>query len=206
MSRVQLALNVADLDASIEFYTKLFKTEPAKIRDGYANFAIADPPLKLVLFTGMGEPGSLNHIGVEVEDADAVQAMIAHADDLGLDQKVRENTSCCFAVQDKTWVRGPGERLGVLLRQGRRTDDVIRGRRRGLSLECRQRRAGAGDSSGSEVDLLLKQRPPHRQMTVALLERRRLKSRAAPPVITAVVESISTCGASGISAGGSTAQ
>jgi catechol 2,3-dioxygenase-like lactoylglutathione lyase family enzyme len=107
MSRVQLALNVADLDASIEFYTKLFKTEPAKIREGYANFAIADPPLKLVLFTGMGEPGSLNHIGVEVEDVEAVQAMIAHANDLGLDQKVRENTSCCFAVQDKTWVRGP---------------------------------------------------------------------------------------------------
>ena len=107
MSRVQLALNVADLDASIEFYTKLFKTEPAKIREGYANFAIADPPLKLVLFTGMGEPGSLNHIGVEVEDVDAVQAMIAHVNDLGLDQNIRENTSCCFAVQDKTWVKGP---------------------------------------------------------------------------------------------------
>jgi catechol 2,3-dioxygenase-like lactoylglutathione lyase family enzyme len=107
MSRVQLALNVTDLDASIEFYTKLFKTEPAKIRDGYANFAIADPPLKLVLFTGMGEPGSLNHIGVEVEDVEGVQAMIARADDLGLDQNIRENTSCCFAVQDKTWVKGP---------------------------------------------------------------------------------------------------
>ena len=107
MSRVQLALNVADLDASIEFYTKLFQTAPAKIRDGYANFAIADPPLKLVLFTGMGEPGSLNHVGVEVDDVDAVQAMIAHANDLGLAQKVREDVSCCFAVQDKTWVRGP---------------------------------------------------------------------------------------------------
>ncbi len=107
MSRVQLALNVADLDASIEFYTKLFKTEPAKIREGYANFAIADPPLKLILFSGMGEPGSLNHIGVEVEDVEAVQAVIAHASDSGLDQKVREDVSCCFAVQDKTWVRGP---------------------------------------------------------------------------------------------------
>ena len=107
MSRVQLALNVADLDASIEFYTKLFQTQPAKIRDGYANFAIADPPLKLVLFTGMGEPGSLNHIGVEVEDADAVAGVIARANDLGLDQKVREDVSCCFAVQDKTWVKGP---------------------------------------------------------------------------------------------------
>ncbi len=107
MSRVQLALNVADLDASIEFYSKLFRTEPAKIREGYANFAIADPPLKLVLFTGMGEPGSLNHIGVEVENAEEVQAMISRADDLGLEQKIRENTECCFAVQDKTWIRGP---------------------------------------------------------------------------------------------------
>ena len=72
MSRVQLALNVADLDASIEFYTQLFQTPPAKVREGYANFAIADPPLKLVLFTGMGEPGSLNHVGVEVECSERV--------------------------------------------------------------------------------------------------------------------------------------
>ncbi|MBK5331390.1 MAG: VOC family protein [Ilumatobacteraceae bacterium] len=107
MSRVQLALNVADLDASIEFYTKLFKTEPAKIRDGYANFAIADPPLKLVLFTGLGEPGSLNHIGVEVEDVESVAEMIARANDLGLEQRIQEDVSCCFAVQDKTWVKGP---------------------------------------------------------------------------------------------------
>jgi catechol 2,3-dioxygenase-like lactoylglutathione lyase family enzyme len=107
MSRVQLALNVADLDASIEFYTKLFQTEPAKIREGYANFAIADPPLKLILFTGMGEPGSLNHIGVEVEDAHSVQTMISRANDLGLDQMIQEDVSCCFAVQDKTWVKGP---------------------------------------------------------------------------------------------------
>ena len=107
MSRVQLALNVADLDASIEFYTKLFKTEPAKIREGYANFAIADPPLKLVLFSGMGEPGSLNHIGVEVENVEAVAEIISRATDLGLEQQIRENVSCCFAVQDKTWVKGP---------------------------------------------------------------------------------------------------
>ena len=107
MSRVQLALNVADLDASIEFYTKLFGTEPAKIREGYANFAIADPPLKLILFTGMGDPGSLNHIGVEVEDVEAVGAMIARASDLGMEQEIQHDVSCCFAVQDKTWVRGP---------------------------------------------------------------------------------------------------
>jgi catechol 2,3-dioxygenase-like lactoylglutathione lyase family enzyme len=107
MSRVQLALNVADLDASIEFYRKMFGTEPAKVREGYANFAIADPPLKLVLFTGMGDPGSLNHIGVEVEDADAVQAVIARAAEVGLEQQIQEDVSCCFAVQDKTWVKGP---------------------------------------------------------------------------------------------------
>jgi catechol 2,3-dioxygenase-like lactoylglutathione lyase family enzyme len=107
MSRVQLALNVADLDASIAFYTKLFGTGPAKIREGYANFAIADPPLKLILFTGMGEPGSLNHIGVEVEDVDAVGVMIARANELGMEQEIQENVSCCFAVQDKTWVKGP---------------------------------------------------------------------------------------------------
>lgn len=107
MSRVQLALNVADLDASIKFYTQLFRIPPAKVRDGYANFAIADPPLKLVLFTGMGEPGSLNHVGVEVESTDEVMAVIARTHDEGLEQEVQKNTSCCFAVQDKTWVKGP---------------------------------------------------------------------------------------------------
>ena len=107
MSRVQLALNVTDLDASIEFYTKLFQTPPTKVRDGYANFAIADPPLKLVLFAGAGEPGTLNHIGVEVESTDAVAAAIQRAEAAGFEQQVQENVSCCFAVQDKTWVKGP---------------------------------------------------------------------------------------------------
>jgi lactoylglutathione lyase len=107
MSRVQLALNVADLEASIAFYTKLFQTPPAKVREGYANFAIADPPLKLVLFTGMGEPGSLNHIGVEVETTDEVAAVIARTQAIGMEQEIQENTTCCFAVQDKTWVKGP---------------------------------------------------------------------------------------------------
>jgi catechol 2,3-dioxygenase-like lactoylglutathione lyase family enzyme len=107
MSRVQLALNVADLEASIEFYTKLFNTAPAKIRDGYAKFAIVDPPLKLVLFTGCGEPGTLNHIGVEVESADEVAAAIARATAQGLGQEIQENVSCCYAVQDKTWIHGP---------------------------------------------------------------------------------------------------
>jgi catechol 2,3-dioxygenase-like lactoylglutathione lyase family enzyme len=107
MSRVQLALNVDDLDASIAFYTKLFQTPPAKVRQDYANFAIADPPLKLVLFANAGEPGTLNHLGVEVATTDEVAATIARSRELGFEQHIQENVSCCFAVQDKTWVRGP---------------------------------------------------------------------------------------------------
>jgi hypothetical protein len=107
VSRVQLALNVEDLDASIAFYTKLFQTAPAKVREEYANFAIADPPLKLVLFANAGEPGTLNHIGVEVETTDDVAAVIARTSEQGLDQHVQDNVSCCYAVQDKTWVKGP---------------------------------------------------------------------------------------------------
>ena len=107
MSRVQLALNVADLDAAIEFYTQLFQTPPAKVRDGYANFAIADPPLKLVLFAGAGEPGTLNHIGVEVDSTAEVGAAIERAAAAGFVQEVQENVTCCHATQDKTWVQGP---------------------------------------------------------------------------------------------------
>jgi lactoylglutathione lyase len=107
MSRVQLALNVNDLDASIAFYTKLFQTPPAKVREDYANFAIVDPPLKLVLFANAGDPGTLNHIGVEVATSDDVAAVIARTSEQGLDQHVQEHVSCCYAVQDKTWVKGP---------------------------------------------------------------------------------------------------
>ncbi len=107
MSRVQLALNVGDLDASIEFYTKLFKTPPAKIRENYANFAILEPPLKLVLFAGQGEPGSLNHLGVEVESTEEVAAAAARMQAEGAACDVQESTTCCFAVQDKVWVSGP---------------------------------------------------------------------------------------------------
>jgi catechol 2,3-dioxygenase-like lactoylglutathione lyase family enzyme len=107
MSRVQLALNVADLDASIDFYTKLFGAPPAKVRDGYANFAIADPPLKLVLFVGAGEPGSLNHLGVEVASTDEVAAATARAKGDDLACEVQESTTCCYAVQDKVWIEGP---------------------------------------------------------------------------------------------------
>jgi catechol 2,3-dioxygenase-like lactoylglutathione lyase family enzyme len=107
MSRVQLALNVGDLEASIDFYTKLFSTPPAKVREGYANFAIDNPPLKLVLIQGQGEPGSLNHVGVEVESTDEVTSAIARMSDEGAELDVQTGTTCCFAVQDKVWVSGP---------------------------------------------------------------------------------------------------
>jgi catechol 2,3-dioxygenase-like lactoylglutathione lyase family enzyme len=107
MSRVQLALNVGDLDAAIEFYSKLFQTEPAKVRDGYANFAIADPPLKLVLIAGGGEPGTLNHLGVEVASTAEVAATAARMHAEGAACDVQESTTCCYAVQDKVWVSGP---------------------------------------------------------------------------------------------------
>jgi catechol 2,3-dioxygenase-like lactoylglutathione lyase family enzyme len=107
MSRVQLALNVGNLDEAIAFYSKLFRTEPAKVRDGYANFAIAEPPLKLVLIAGGGVPGTMNHVGVEVENTDLVNEAIQRFQADGFDTDVQENTSCCYAVQDKVWVQGP---------------------------------------------------------------------------------------------------
>ena len=107
MSRVQLALNVSNLDEAILFYSKLFGTGPAKVRDGYANFAIAEPPLKLVLIEGAGTPGSLNHLGVEVESTEQVSNAIGRLNAEGLATDVEENTTCCFAVQDKVWVNGP---------------------------------------------------------------------------------------------------
>jgi catechol 2,3-dioxygenase-like lactoylglutathione lyase family enzyme len=109
VSRVQLALNVADLDAAISFYSKLFATEPAKVRPGYANFAVADPPLKLVLIEDATQPpGSLNHLGVEVETASEVAAAHARLAAAALAPTLEEQVSCCFAVQDKVWVEGPG--------------------------------------------------------------------------------------------------
>lgn len=107
MGRVQLALNVADLDEAIDFYSKLFAAEPAKVRPGYANFAIADPPLKLVLFEGAGDPGTLNHLGVEVATPADVAAASARVAGEGLGTKDQTATTCCYAVQDKVWVRGP---------------------------------------------------------------------------------------------------
>jgi catechol 2,3-dioxygenase-like lactoylglutathione lyase family enzyme len=110
MSRVQLALRVADLDAAVEFYGKLFDTEPAKRRPGYANFAIAEPPLKLVLLEGStGEPTRMDHLGVEVESTDEVSAAASRLASAGLATDVQDDTTCCYAVQDKVWVTGPGD-------------------------------------------------------------------------------------------------
>ncbi|WP_205471311.1 ArsI/CadI family heavy metal resistance metalloenzyme [Nocardioides sp. SYSU D00038] len=115
MSRLQLALDVDDLDASIAFYRALLGTEPAKVRPGYANFAVADPPLKLVLLHNPGSGGSLNHLGVEVDDTDAVDAAQVRLASAGLASRDERDTTCCYARQDKFWVEGApdGERWEV---------------------------------------------------------------------------------------------
>jgi catechol 2,3-dioxygenase-like lactoylglutathione lyase family enzyme len=112
MSRVQLALNVSNLEAAIEFYSKLFDAEPAKVRPGYANFAVAEPPLKLVLIedtsaraTGVG--GALNHLGVEVASPEEVAQATRRLSAEGLSTKLEEETTCCYAVQNKVWVNDP---------------------------------------------------------------------------------------------------
>ena len=109
MSRVQLALRVADLEASVDFYSRLFDAAPAKRRPGYANFALDEPPLKLVLLEGRpGEETRMDHLGVEVETTDLVSAATTRLGDAGLATEVEDNTTCCYAVQDKVWVTGPG--------------------------------------------------------------------------------------------------
>ncbi len=108
MSRVQLALNVDDLDAAITFYSKLFGVQPAKVKPGYANFAVAEPPLKLVLLENPGKGGTLNHLGVEVESSERVHGEIARLAGEGLFTEEEMGTTCCFATQDKVWVTGPG--------------------------------------------------------------------------------------------------
>jgi catechol 2,3-dioxygenase-like lactoylglutathione lyase family enzyme len=109
MSRVQLALRVADLEGSIDFYSKLFSTEPAKRRPGYANFVITEPPLKLVLIEGQaGETTRLDHLGVEVGSTEEVGAATSRLAAEGLATATENDTSCCYALQDKVWVSGPG--------------------------------------------------------------------------------------------------
>ena len=107
MSRVQLALNVSDVDEAIAFYSKLFAAEPAKRRPGYANFAVTEPPLKLVLIENPGAAGTLNHLGVEVGSAGEVTAARVRLAGQGLETTTEEDVTCCYAVQDKVWVDGP---------------------------------------------------------------------------------------------------
>jgi len=114
MSRAQLALNVDDLDEAITFYSKLFDTSPAKVKPGYANFAVVQPPLKLVLLENPGKAGTINHLGVEVESSAAVHAEIARLTEEGLFTKEEDGATCCFATQDKVWITGPaGEKWEV---------------------------------------------------------------------------------------------
>lgn len=109
MSRVQLALRVGDLDSAVDFYSRLFGAEPAKRRPGYANFAIAEPPLKLVLLEGApGAATALDHLGVEVASADEVGEASARLAAVGLETRVEDKTECCYALQDKVWVNDPG--------------------------------------------------------------------------------------------------
>ncbi|MEJ7630093.1 MAG: ArsI/CadI family heavy metal resistance metalloenzyme [Nocardioidaceae bacterium] len=115
MSRVQLALNVDNVDEAVAFYSKLFGSEPAKRRPGYANFAVAEPPLKLVLLENPGRGGSLNHLGVEVETVDIVDSEQSRLADEGLASVEERGTTCCYAKQDKFWVQGTpnGERWEI---------------------------------------------------------------------------------------------
>jgi catechol 2,3-dioxygenase-like lactoylglutathione lyase family enzyme len=106
MSRIQLALNVDDLDASIAFYSRLFDTQPAKVKPGYANFAVAEPSLKLVLIENPGQGGSINHLGVEVADTDMVDSAQARLTAAGLASIDERAQTCCYAKQDKFWLEG----------------------------------------------------------------------------------------------------
>jgi lactoylglutathione lyase len=107
VSRVQLALNVEDVGAAIAFYSKLFDTEPAKVRPGYANFAVSEPPLKLVLIEKPGQGGTLNHLGVEVRSTEEVSAATKRLTAQGLTTATEDDVACCYARQDKVWVDGP---------------------------------------------------------------------------------------------------
>ena len=137
--RLQLALNVDDLDQAIEFYSKMFGTSPAKIKPGYANFAIENPPLKLVLFEGAGEAGSINHLGVETESAAEVVAAEARLADSGLETTGVDETICCYAEKTETWVNAPdGNRWEWYVKQGdtEQLDNVIVSSGTGSSTPC----------------------------------------------------------------------
>ena len=156
MSPLQLALNVDDLEESVAFYSKLFGTEPHKTKPGYANFAVAEPPLKLVLIENHpGEGGSVNHLGVEVTDTDRVDAEQTRLAAEGLASIEERGTTCCYAKQDKFWGRGRSERraLGDLHRVGGQR--VVRRRRHLCGCVLRPGRGGGGRSDPDRLRVLL---------------------------------------------------
>ena len=153
MSRVQLALNVADLDQAVEFYSKLFATRPAKVRPGYANFAVIDPALKLVLIQNEGKPnGSINHLGVEVETTQQVEAAKARLAAAGLTTVVEDEVACCYAVQDKVWAHGPGGEeweFYTVLFDAEMSDGQLRATEPGGATCCTDRPDSAGAAVGT---------------------------------------------------------
>lgn len=131
MSRLQLALTVADLDAAVDFYSRMFATPPARRRPGYANFVIVDPPLKLVLFENADHPGAIDHLGVETETPEAVVAAESRLTSVGLETTGIDDTECCYATKTETWVDGPdGIRWEWYVRTGdsEQLSDAIVGR------------------------------------------------------------------------------
>ena len=107
MSLFQISINVRDVEAAVGFYSKLFGVAPAKQRPGYANFVVADPPLKFIVIEDEGEPGTINHVGIEVADIKAVVAATQRLAELGLPFKVDDTHTCCYATQDKVWTQDP---------------------------------------------------------------------------------------------------
>ncbi len=154
MSRVQLALNVSDLEASVAFYTAMFGVEPHKRRPGYANFVVADPALKLVLMEtgaearGTGAAGALNHLGVEVDSVEEVRAARERFTAAALASFDEDDTTCCYALQDKVWVHDPAGAPWEFYVV--KDDDPVDGRPATASLEVLSGGAGAvGAQSGA---------------------------------------------------------
>jgi catechol 2,3-dioxygenase-like lactoylglutathione lyase family enzyme len=153
MSRVQLALNVDDIDAAVVFYSQLFDAEPAKRRPGYANFALDEPALKLVLIENTGHGGSLNHLGVEVGSTEEVAAATRRYAALGMPTRVQDGTTCCHALQDKIWVTGPSgepwEVYTVLADAGAELDGKTR-----LNRDIDPAAGSSGGCCGTDPDTL----------------------------------------------------
>ncbi|WP_227982363.1 ArsI/CadI family heavy metal resistance metalloenzyme [Nocardia spumae] len=150
MSRVQLALNVDDLERAIAFYSALFDAEPAKRKPGYANFAIEQPPLKLVLLENAGRGGTINHLGVEVETSEQVHVEIARLSEAGLFTEEQIATTCCFATQDKVWVTGPDAEKWEVYTVLADTENFGAAPEFATAAEAAQACCGAGDTAPAE--------------------------------------------------------